>query len=254
MHSLAEFQQQFAAALLNPAVDLGKTVQAGLSVHRNTAMKGLIDALSANYPTVQRLVGEEWFRAAAGIYARGHLPRQAALALYDGEFADFLRDFSPAASLPYLYDVARLDRLWSETHFAADAEPLQADRLARLAPEALQVVQLQLHPSSRFIWCAHSAVTIWRLNRPPVAPPQEIETDDAEQGALFVRPHGACEMLPLSRAEYLFLLHIRAGASLGAAALKLLEQDVGADIGPMLARCIYAGVFSESFTYLGEST
>ena len=33
-------------------------------------MKGCIDALQANYPAVTRLVGEEWFRAAAAVYVR----------------------------------------------------------------------------------------------------------------------------------------------------------------------------------------
>lgn len=243
MPSLAEFQQQFAAALLNPALNLDGAMH-GLSVHSNTVMKSLVDALRANYPTVERLVGPEWFRAAAAIYARNHLPGQAALALYGEAFGDFLRDFPPAAQLSYLHDVARLDRLWSGAHFAADAAALRAEQLATLAPEALQLMQLQLHPSTRFAWCAHSAVTIWRFNRPPAEVPQAIEITDAEEGALFVRPHGAIEMLLLDRPAYLFLSQLHAGFNLSAAAIHVLEQNAGADLSAMLARFIGAGVFT----------
>jgi hypothetical protein len=41
---------------------------ARFKVYRNTVLKGCVDALAANFPTVLRLVGEDWFRAAALIH------------------------------------------------------------------------------------------------------------------------------------------------------------------------------------------
>jgi Putative DNA-binding domain len=83
---LTRFQDSFAQALIasDPAVttDLEPEIaalvrQPGFAIYRNTVMKGCIDALQANYPSIARLVGAEWFRAAAAIYARAHLPAQA---------------------------------------------------------------------------------------------------------------------------------------------------------------------------------
>ena len=57
--------------------------------------------------------------------------------LYGQGFADFLRDFAPAADLPYLCGVARLDRFWTEAHCAADACVLAPSALAGVPPQQL---------------------------------------------------------------------------------------------------------------------
>jgi hypothetical protein len=237
--TLAEFQQQFAHDLRSVSA-----VASGFAVYRNTVTKGLIDALAANYPTIERLVGVEWFAAAALVYVREHLPKQAALALYGDGFAMFLADFAPAAPWPYLPEVARLDRLWSEAHFAADAPALRSAQLAALPPQRLASVRLTLHPATRCDWFEQSAVTVWQLNRPPATPPDSIEIDGRAQGAVFVRPQAEIEMLKLTHGEYSFLSTLRTGTSLGEAAMTLLESDQAADVAGMLARFITAGVFT----------
>lgn len=68
--SLRQFQDAFALALLDPLVQPAARIaqlarQPGFAVYRNTVMKACIDALQANFPSVARLVGEAWFRAAA---------------------------------------------------------------------------------------------------------------------------------------------------------------------------------------------
>lgn len=53
---LSTFQNGFSAALLSPAVDApwlsALESQPGFAVYRNTVLKGCIDALQGNYPTV----------------------------------------------------------------------------------------------------------------------------------------------------------------------------------------------------------
>ena len=87
---LAQFQDAFAEALFAPQ-DIADPVmrqlaaQPAFAVYRNTVMKGCIDALEANFPVVARLVGSEWFRAAAALHvAQSALPQpseQAATAV-----------------------------------------------------------------------------------------------------------------------------------------------------------------------------
>ena len=123
---LARFQSSFAEALFNPASDVpglasGLRSQPAFAVYRNTVMKACVDALEANFPSVARLVGSEWFRAAAAIYVGRHPPPDARLLRYGDGFAEFLDTFEPAAELPYLAGVARLDRCWTQVHAAEDA-------------------------------------------------------------------------------------------------------------------------------------
>lgn len=87
MNALAQFQDDFAQALLLPDAPLSLAIaamaaQPGFAVYRNTVMKGCIDALQANYVCVARLVGEEWFRAAAAVFVHAHPPVQPTLLHY----------------------------------------------------------------------------------------------------------------------------------------------------------------------------
>ena len=113
--SLATFQSDFVEALFGRASDLPCAAQPAFAVYRNTVMKGCIDALEANYPSVARLIGSERFRAAAAVYVPRHPPRSGCLLDYGQGFANFLAGFEPARELFYLSDVARLDRAWIES-------------------------------------------------------------------------------------------------------------------------------------------
>ena len=89
--ALTSFQDAFAHALREPdaaRADVAAIMtQPAFAVYRNTVMKGCIDALQANYPAVARLVGEEWFRAAAAIHVREALPADPALLRYGANFS-----------------------------------------------------------------------------------------------------------------------------------------------------------------------
>ena len=161
---LAGFHSAFAAALFTPADPRGPlaalTAQPAFAVYRNTVMKACVDALEANFSTVARLVGSDWFRAAAAryVYVAAQPPDDARMLEYGGSFADFLQTFEPARELPYLADVARLDRCWTEAHAAADGSP-DAAFIGTLAPEELGATRVAPHPAARWRWFASQPST-----------------------------------------------------------------------------------------------
>ena len=249
--ALSRFQDGFAQALLAPefamVTDLSPEIgalarQPGFAIYRNTVMKGCIDALQANFPSVTRLVGEEWIRAAAAIYARGHLPAQATLLYYGEAFAEFLSRFEPAAALPYLSGVARLDRYWTESHVAPDEAALAPASLAELAPEALAATILHPHAAARWIWFAEQPIyTIWHRNREAVDDEREIDWHG--EGALLVRPRGAVRWLQLDAAGCAFLDACAAGRPLVEAAAATLAARQDADLAQLMKTLLEAGAF-----------
>jgi hypothetical protein len=251
LSDLGRFQTAFAAALDGDAAALsqfglsGPTLAAGLAVYRNTIARGTIDALAMSYPTVRRLVGEDWFEAAARAFIALRPPRERALIDYGGDFPDFLEGFAPAADLPYLAGVARIDRLWLEAHAAADAPAWTPAQAAALAPADLFALRLRLHPSARIAWFEALAIpSLWRLSRPP-APEAEAAALRAEpEGLLLVRPAGAVEALILDRAAFTLLEACRAGASLGEAAEAALDADPAIALPAVLLRLTKAGAFA----------
>jgi hypothetical protein len=246
---LEGFQDGFARALLaEDAAALAPAVarlaaQPGFAVYRNTVIKGCIDALQANYPSVVRLVGEEWFRAAAAVYVRAHLPRHPTLADYGADFTPFLAAFPPAAGLPYLPGVARLDRFWTEAHVARDETPVEAAAVARLSPDELARTVLRPHASARWAWFdAQPTATIWRRNRYPEGA-EESELEWRGEGVLIVRPRAAVEHVALDAAACAFLDACAAGRTLGEAAAAALAVHGDADLAGLMKQLLEAGAF-----------
>jgi len=248
MPSSAAFQQAFARALLAddpsdeaPAWMRALIAQPGFAVYRNTVICGCVDALRANYPAVATLVGDDWFDAAATHHARATPPSTPVLLDYGRGFADFLAGFPPAMELPWLADVARLDRFHTEAHAAPDARPTDPAAVAALGAAALSRVVLRPHPSARWAWFDDSpAAAIWQRSR---AGQDLSELDWQPDGMLVVRPRDRVDAVPLGRAACVLLDGCAAGLPLAEAALVALEADRNADLRGVIAALLSAGAF-----------
>lgn len=244
--TLSRFQDDFARALL--AEDPGDALrelgtQPGFAVYRNTVLKGCVDALQANHPSVAALVGEDWMRAAATAYARAHPPRDPRLMLYGEGFAAFLSAFEPARELPYLAGVARLDYAWCEAHVAADGACLSGGELAALPAGVLGATVLQPHPAARWAWFEElPAAAIWRASRDGATDLSGIAWHGG--GMLITRPLEAVRYVPVNRGACRFLDACRDGMSLEQAVLAALAAQPEADLNRMMALLVEAGAFA----------
>ena len=258
-NELAQFQDGFVQALWASPDDLpghlhALVEQPGFAVYRNTVLKGCIDALQANYPAVLRLVGEEWFRAVAALHVRARPPSDARLLLYGMDFPDFLRDFAPAADLPYLSDVAMLDRCWTEAHGAADAVALAPATLAGLPLEQLGKLVLEPHPAARWAWFEEQPIyTIWRRNRGSGAEGVQSSENGDElvwtgEGALLTRPAAAVTWTALDAAGCAFLDACAAGRPLAHAASAALARQASTDLALLMTKLLDAGAFCRTPT------
>lgn len=162
MPTLLELQHRFAGAMLSETdpsifeeiVDCGFSPGERLRIYRNTFRSTLIEALRISYPAADRIVGREFFDAAAGAFVQSDAPGSAYLNEYGGGFAAFLESFAPAAALAYLPDVARFEWALSVAANAPDA--------AVLEPAALAAVDARDHASLRFR--SHPSVTVLTLS------------------------------------------------------------------------------------------
>ncbi len=120
--ALGQRQSAYAAAILDPARPVpqgligpdGEPSAKRFAVYRNNVVVGLAAVLKAAFPAVCRIVGDEFFAAMARIYVSREPPGSPIMLDYGAGFADFVGGFEPAAGLPYLRDVARLERAWVE--------------------------------------------------------------------------------------------------------------------------------------------
>jgi len=138
-----------------------------LAVHRNNVVVSLVDALAQSFPVTQQLVGEDFFRAMAQVFVRAHPPGTRALAHYGDALPGFITQFSPAAGLPYLADVAQLEALRMQALHAADAAAIDPAVLATLLQDAdtLPKLRWQLAPSLHLLRSPHAVVSVWAAHQ-----------------------------------------------------------------------------------------
>jgi hypothetical protein len=246
MPALRETQTAFARGLFTGALPDNVTMpdrdeaQRRYSVYRNNVMVSLINALRSRFPVVERVVGEEFFRACAQIYIAANPPRSRLLMRYGDSFAAFLESFAPARSLPYLPDIARLEMARGEAYHAADAEPAGAELLAQAAQGDVESMRLRLQPSLRLVPSAHPIVTIWTMNQPG-AKPLPI-TDYSGETALVARPRMAVTLEKITPAHAAFIAHFTQGGDLAGAVEAALSHDDEFDAGAHLAHIFASGL------------
>ncbi len=233
---MVELQDDFAAALLQPEANLPPAVARGGSpavkrrfdIYRNNVTSSLIEALKASFPIVCRLVGDDFFKAAATLYIRQEPPRSPLLFRYGASFGDFLESFPPAGSVPYLGDVARLEWAWLQAYHAEDQAPLPLQALADLPQESLSEVRFTLHPSLALLRSRWPVVSLWAAVRAQTDNPG-IDMAQGEEAAIL-RPGSDVSVQLLPPGGYDFLSALSAGRSISEAAAHCGETSSDFDL------------------------
>jgi hypothetical protein len=162
-------QSSFGAALLDPEAPpppgltdaQGRPAGRRFDVYRNNVAASLGDALATGFPVISKLLGEEFFRAMAGVFLRAHPPGDPRLQLWGAKFPGFLARFDPVAHLPYLPDMARLELGLRQSYHAADATPLP---IAGRDPAEVLALRPRLAPATLILRSRFPVLTIWQKN------------------------------------------------------------------------------------------
>jgi hypothetical protein len=232
MSDLANFQREFASALITDGQATPSFRSQAFAVYRNTSARGAVEALRASYPTVDMLVGEEMFTQVALDYRQEQPPMSPVLSDYGADFAAFLARQPWTCELPYLADVARLDWLWLESFLAPDAPAM---------PRALGAAsRISLHPATRFAWLLTPAMTIWQAHRDPWTM-GELDPDWIEEGALFARPNRCVRTELIDAAFHHLLLACAAPALVADIASKIAAAFPTANVPELLQRGVASG-------------
>ncbi|MEH6525121.1 MAG: DNA-binding domain-containing protein [Sneathiella sp.] len=237
-------QKSFSEGLLDPehlppvelairdGIDLGKR----FSVYRNNVVSSLISALKTAFPTVLKIVGDEFFGAMAAVFVRRYPPNSPVLMLYGDKFPNFLSNFEPVADLVYLPEVADLEQLRRQVYHGADMVSVSQDAFTNISETDLPSVFLSLHPATAFAVFETPVVSIWNWNNVDVdsAKPQiPLNGEDV----LVWRLDNNVRMHLLSAGAVNFLTNLQHDFSLGESAEKASEIE-GFDLSSSIATLI----------------
>jgi hypothetical protein len=188
------------------------------NVHRNNIVASLVAAMSDTFPVTRQVVGDEFFEAMARVFIVEHPPTSPLLCDYGETFAAFVESFAPAAPVPYLADVARLEHSRVRAYHAADAAPLSREEIAaRLSdPAALAGSQVEFHPSAHIVRSDFAIVSLWAAHQGH----GDISRVDpfSPEAALVLREDGDAAVVCVPLPSAIFLCSLRDGATLAQSA------------------------------------
>lgn len=217
-------------------------IEGRLAIYRGNVFANARKALAAAYPIIEKLVGEAFFDGLAREHARRSPSTAGDLNEYGREFAEFLQAFPHAQDLPYLPDVARLEWSIHRAHYAADAAPLDLDRLAAVAPESQGALRLRLHPACAVHTSPWPLARIWEVHREDFEGDSTVAFESKAHHCLVYRPAWRVMVGSLDAGAYVFLESVRAGSCLEDCVAQALTADSSFDLGPALAAWIGAAV------------
>ena len=249
-------QREFSEALLRPDATLpaglltwnGSDPRQRFAVYRNNVTVSLIEAIGAAYPVVAQLVGEPFFREMVRVYVRDNPPRSRILLSYGETFPEFVEAFEPAAGVPYLADVARLELARRRAYHAADEPSLAQSAFAAIAPNDRGLLTVRLHTSVTVLSSRFAIGSIWAAHQEGGL----IETVDPHRAedVLALRPELDVEVLRLAPGVATFLRALATGATIMDAVAHALERAPEFDITGGLETLIASGA-ATSLTYQG---
>lgn len=247
--SFATLQRDFAAALAEPGRPVPRGVvapgrrpdAARFAVYRNNVHVGLIGALAKIFPVTHMLVGADFFTGMAREFVRVEKPCTPLLMDYGAGFPDFVENFAPAAVLPYLPDVARVEVAWLRAYHAADVAALSMSDLSVLEAGDIADMVLPVHPALGLIRSAHAVGSIWAAHQ---ARPIGRVTATGSEAVLVTRPLFDVIVTVVPAPDAAFVQAIIGGGTLGTAAAAGLAAGSGFDFGRALLGLVSLGAFA----------
>lgn len=257
---LAAVQRQFAQALWQPQSPAVETFGRGMGVYQNNTRLTLLSAVETTYPVIAQVLGQPFFTALARSYVITTPSTSGNLHGYAQQFApwlsrwlDALEDRNEATELAYLPDLARLEWLVHQAHFAGDAPQFDFDALNAVNPAQQGALCFKLHPSCGLLSSEFPVAQIWRAHQgSDVAAAVDLATlpidwDAVPEQLLLWRQslsqfEIAVKLQDCSAAAFQFLTDIAAGKAFMQAASNALAIEATLDLQTLLLDLVSDGV------------
>ena len=252
--SFAEFMESGQYEILADYCDLGTDLEF-FNIYRNGYYRSAIDSMGSNYPAVLALLGEDYFRGLAKQYVTQFPPSAGSLVGYGGEFASFLAEHDISQQLPYLSDVAKLDRAWLNVYFAAENAPITVDEISTLMGRVDDIAmhQLELCTAIDIVSLDYAVTPVWQILKETGRLNTAIEVIKKPEYVLLWRQHSEVLIRPLTSVEFKFLSGLNTGLNLGEAAEIAVLDDSDFNLSEFFSNLITAGLLATTQKLVREA-
>lgn len=172
MLTLNKLQKQFVKNLSESTEDFLQliesddiTSQQHFDIYKNSISGALQNVLKEIYPVSLKLVGEEFFITMINDYIAITDSVSSDIGDYGNQLPEFISQFTPANSLPYLSDVARLEWAWHSIFTAPENNILNLEKLAMYYETQAENILFLLPPKSTLLSSVFPIHHIWEVNQ-----------------------------------------------------------------------------------------
>ena len=240
MSSLRDLQRQFVGALFDELPDAG----AGLEIYRNNLNEGFSKALALEFPVIQRLVGEDYFRQLSRDFLHAHPSRGGDLHAIGAPFPRYLRDRFAGTEYAYLPDVAELEWAYEQVAIAADAPVFDVRSLAHIAPDSYGELRFNLHPACYPVSSVYPILRIWQVNQVDADTDLTVDLSTGPDHIVTRRMGPEIELVRIPPGDFRLLQCFAHNATLGEALTTLQRAEPAFDLGAALRRLIALGILT----------
>lgn len=250
---LSDLQEAMMRALHGEATDQSlsphlraaadKPVTSPLSIYRHSMQATRITALRLSYRAVERLVGTDFFTAAAALYVRTTPSEHGDLDRYGATFGDHLGKLPAAADLPWLPDLARLEWRLEQLHRCAPETALTRNDLAHPDAATFDDRSLRLVGRAALFESPWPVVRIWLAHRENPADP-DLDAVDSRPDRALVHAGEPTQVTLLDEASWSFFRALEQGGTLLVAVNQALAIDPEFDFQSTFARALDGGALA----------
>jgi hypothetical protein len=215
MPSLLNLQQAFMSDL-EQSTTKDPSHQALFHIYRSSMQGRFQKTLKTIYPVCHQLVGSDFFIGMANGYINQTPSYSTDLNAYGITFATFIAQYPPAASLPYLSDVAHLEWAWHFLYTAPDTQTFDFQKLANQEAAHLPSITFTLPPQSTLIASPYPIHLIWEMNQDNPTHQNDLVLEENKTFYLFLwHQNHQRQMTLLTAPEWQILTWIKQNSTLG---------------------------------------
>jgi hypothetical protein len=158
-----------------------------LDVYRDGYALRLIEVLTIDFPGVLAVAGPEEFDGLARGYIAAHPSRHPSVRWFGRTFADFLAGAAHDRA-PALAEMARFEWALGEAFDSVDVEPLRAEAVMAVPPDAWETIAFAPLPSFRRLSFTHDIPPAWQRHEEVEPGTLEVTTLAAPVPWMIWRP------------------------------------------------------------------
>jgi hypothetical protein len=223
-----------------------------LDVYRDGYALRLIEVLTIDFPGVLAMAGPESFDALARAYIANHPSRHPSVRWFGGKLADFLATTAPYDSTPALGEMARFEWALGEAFDSVDVEPLKAEAVMAVPPEAWETIAFVPLPSLQRLAFTHDVPPAWQRREEVAAGTLDVAALDTPVPWVIWRPERTSNFRSLEPDEAAMLgamIERQPFPALCEALLPYVEEDQAAARAAGLLRAWVEEGMIGSFSY-----